>query len=314
MYYFCGKSSVMQFLPYISKLAILSSFLMACNSSEKDSVAINIGSHEQTRTSHPRNISENFKDYWFQGVAEITSYKLTQERYGELRDGTSVTIFVTEDFLPKVQVKANDHSEENISVLKLNSTKKYLTGIYPYSVMTSTFSPVNTTDHALKITHSIQEWCGQVYLQLNNKNSFEIEAHSYFEGEADQEIKMPKSWLENELWNRIRLNPEELPTGEITILPSFEYFRMSHQKIATHKALGILVKGDSISTYTLSYPDLKRELKIYFSSDFPYTIEGWEETHANGLTTTAERMKRLKTAYWGQNSNKYLRLRDSLGL
>ena len=304
----------MKFLRYICILAILSSFLIACNSSEKDSLAANIEPHQETRSSHPRNISEEFKDYWYQGVAEITSYKLTQERYGELRDGTAVTIFVTEEFLPKVQVKANEHSKENIPVLKLNSTKKYLTGIYPYSVMTSTFSPVNTTDHAVKITHSVQEWCGQVYLQLNNNKSFEIESHSYFEGEADQKITMPKSWLESELWNRIRMNPEELPTGEITILPSFEYFRMSHQKIATHKASGNLVKGDSISTYTLSYQDLKRELKIYFSSDFPYTIEGWEETHANGLSTRAEKMKRLKTAYWGQNSNKYLRLRDTLGL
>ena len=304
----------MKFLRYIFILAILSSFLIACNSSEKDSLAANIEPHQETRSSHPRNISEEFKDYWYQGVAEITSYKLTQERYGELRDGTAVTIFVTEEFLPKVQVKANEHSKENIPVLKLNSTKKYLTGIYPYSVMTSTFSPVTMTDHAVKITHSVQEWCGQVYLQLNNNKSFEIESHSYFEGEADQKITMPKSWLESELWNRIRMNPEELPTGEITILPSFEYFRMSHQKIATHKASGNLVKGDSISTYTLSYQDLKRELKIYFSSDFPYTIEGWEETHANGLTTSAEKMKRLKTAYWGQNSNKYLRLRDTLGL
>lgn len=287
---------------------------MACNSSEKDSLAFDLEPDQGTKSSHSRNISDDFKDYWYQGVAEITSYKLTQERYGELRNGTSVTVFVTEDFLPKVQVKANQHSEENIPVLKLNITKKYLTGIYPYSVMTSTFSPVNSAGHALKITHSVQEWCGQVYLQLNNKKSFEIEVHSYFEGEADQEIIMPKSWLESELWNRIRMNPEELPTGEITILPSFEYFRMSHRKIAAHKASGNLVKGDSISTYTLTYQGLKRELKIFFSSDFPYTIERWEETHANGLITTAVKMKRLKTAYWGQNSNKYLRLRDSLSL
>lgn len=304
----------MKITRFVSILPITFSFLMACNSSEKDSLAVNLEPDQGTKSSHSRNISDDFKDYWYQGVAEITSYKLTQERYGELRNGTSVTVFVTEDFLPKVQVKANKHSEENISVLKLNITKKYLTGIYPYSVMTSTFSPVNSAGHALKITHSVQEWCGQVYLQLNNKKSFEIEVHSYFEGEADQKIIMPKSWLESELWNRIRMNPEELPTGEIMILPSFEYFRMSHRKIAAHKASGNLVKGDSISTYTLSYQGLKRELKIYFSSDFPYTIERWEETHANGLITTAVKMKRLKTAYWRQNSNKYLRLRDSLSL
>ena len=160
----------------------------------------------------------------------------------------------------------------------------------------------------------MQEWCGQVYVQLNNRKDFDIQAHSYFEGEADQQIDLPKSWLESDLWNRIRINPEELPTGDFTILPSFEYFRMSHKKIAPHTATGSLAQGDSISSYTLSYTDLDRELKIYFSSQFPYTIERWEETHANGLITTAEKMKRIRSAYWGQNSNKDLRMRDSLGL
>ncbi|MEL6810381.1 MAG: septum formation inhibitor Maf [Bacteroidota bacterium] len=287
---------------------------ISCDSSKKDALALNTDIKTEEPTSKSRNLSDEFKAYWYGGTAEITSYKLTQERYGELREGTSVNIFVTEDFLPDIQVKADNYSKRNIPVLKLNNTKKYLTGIYPYSVMTSTFSPVGTNDHALKITHSMQEWCGQVYVQLNAKKDFEIALHSYFEGEADQTTKVSKTWLESELWNRVRLNPEELPRGEFTVIPSFEFFRMSHQKIGPHIASGNLTKGDSLSTYTLSYSDLKRELKIYFSSKFPYTIERWEETHPNGLVTSAEKIKRMKTAYWSQNSNRFLNLRDSLGL
>jgi len=304
----------MQFARYLLFAAIISSFLLSCNSSEKDTLAVHSEIKTETNKSKTRTLSEDFKKYWYDGTAEITSYKLTQERYGELREGTSVNIFVTEDFVPEVQVKADNANKRNIPVLKLNNSKKYLTGIYPYSVMTSTFSPVQLDDHAIKITHSMQEWCGQVYVQLNNRKSFEILAHSYFEGEADQKISLPKSWMESDLWNRIRINPEELPTGDFTILPSFEYFRMSHKKMAVHSATASLIKGDSISSYALSYKDLNRELKIYFSSEFPYTIERWEETHANGLKTTAEKMKRMRSAYWGQNSNKYLHLRDSLGL
>ena len=299
---------------HLLSAAIITTFLFGCNSSEKDTLAVHSEIKTETSISKARELPEDFKDYWYAGTAEITSYKLTQERYGELREGTSVNIFVTEDFVPDVQVKANNTSSNNIPVLKLNHTKKYLTGIYPYSVMTSIFSPVQTNQHPIKVTHSIQEWCGHVYVQLNNRKKFEIKAHSYFEGEADQEIDLPKVWLESDLWSRVRINPEELPTGNFTVLPSFEYFRMSHKEIASHSAIGSLVKGDSISSYTLSYSDLDRELKIYFSSQFPYTIERWEETHANGLKTTAEKMKRMRSAYWGQNSNKDLRLRDSLGL
>lgn len=67
---------------------------------------------------------ENFNQYWYDGNAEITSYKLSQVRYGEIHEGRAVTIFVTEDFLPEKQVKADYQNEKNIPVLKLNSTKK----------------------------------------------------------------------------------------------------------------------------------------------------------------------------------------------
>ena len=40
--------------------------------------------------------------------------------------------------------------------------------------MTSTFNPVNSKEHALKVSNSVQEWCGHVYAQLNNKKEFEI--------------------------------------------------------------------------------------------------------------------------------------------
>ena len=61
---------------------------------------------------HPK-----FSEYWYAGKAEITSYKLTQNRYGELHQGTAVNIFVTEDFLPEKQVKADNQNKKNIPVL-----------------------------------------------------------------------------------------------------------------------------------------------------------------------------------------------------
>lgn len=265
-----------------------------------------------------RKLTPAFKEYWHDGKAEITSYQLTQERYGELHEGTVVTIFVTEDFLPEEQVKANTYAETNLPVLKLNITKNFNTGIYPYTIMTSTFSPTTTTGHALKIANSIQEWCGQQYMQLNNRNDFEIISHSYFEGKANQNIKLPKTWLEDELWNLIRINPEELPTGEILMIPSFEYLTMRHKNIEGQQAYANLKQGDSLSMYTISYTGLKREITLYFTSTFPYKIERWEETNGSTvndtlrLKTTAVKMKRLKTEYWTQNKNKFMYLRDTL--
>jgi hypothetical protein len=295
----------------ICNIFLCSSFLLlsACKQSEQ-----NLIPSSQTNPYSPdkRELSQAFKDYWYNGTAELTSYKLSQERYGELHEGTAVLIFVTEDFLPEIEVKANQSSETTVPMLKMNQVKKFTTGIYPYSVMTSTFNAVNQANHALKVSHSVQEWCGHVYMQLNNRKSFEITSHSYFEGEGDESYSLPKTWLENELFNLIRIHPEELPSGEINIIPSFEYSRMSHNKLSSQTAMASMQQGDSISIYALTYPDLKRELVIYFNSRFPYEIERWEETHGNGLKSTAEKLRRIRSAYWTQHSNQFEYLRDSL--
>ncbi|NNE31411.1 MAG: septum formation inhibitor Maf [Winogradskyella sp.] len=262
-------------------------------------------------------LSKEFNDYWYAGNAEITSYKLEQARYGELRDGTAVLVFVTEDFLPDAQVKADNYNENNTSVLKLNATKSFNTGLYPYSIMQSVFYPVDNTQHALKISASVQEWCGHVYTQLNNRDQFEIASHSYFQNEADQSFSINKTWTENEIWTKLRINPQSLPTGEIKIIPALEFIRLKHIPLESYTAIATIEKG----TYTLSYPDLDRTLSIKFNSKFPFEITGWEESLISGfgknsktLTTKATKLETIKSAYWKKNSNADEGLREKLKL
>lgn len=268
-----------------------------------------------------KELSKDFKAYWYAGSAEITSYDLEQARYGELRKGKAVKIFVTEPFLKDKQVKADGSNPDNIPVLKLNATKNYLTGIYPYSIMTSTFYPVHDNTHAIKVAFSSQEWCGQVYAQLNNREKFQISSHSYFETEADEDIVLEKLDLEDEVWNRIRIDPSTLPIGDFTMIPSLEYIRLTHKDLKGYRANGNLVTKDGMSSYEINYPELGRTLTINFTEMFPFSIENWTDSFKSGygasaqtLTSTATKIKRLKTPYWRQNGNKDLSLRDSLGL
>ncbi len=273
------------------------------------------------KRSHSLKLSQEFKEYWYSGEAEITSYDLEQARYGEMRKGHAVLIFVTEDFLPDEQVKANEQNADNISVLKLNSTKKFITGIYPYSIMQSCFYPLNDQPHALKVSASVQEWCGQVYIQLNNRNNFEITSHSYFAGEADQNFNIGKAPLENEIWTQLRVEPDNVITGDFEMIPSLEFLRLRHKPLKAYKAHGEFYTDKDLNVYILEYPELQRKLKIWFSLNFPYTIEKWEETWPSGfgknqklLTTKATKKQRLKIDYWNKNSNKDLYLREKLGL
>ncbi|OZV69768.1 septum formation inhibitor Maf [Winogradskyella aurantia] len=292
--------------------------LNSCIDKTSNSNDVALKLEENTKIDRPKpTLSNAFKDYWYAGEAEITSYKLEQARYGEMRDGTAVLVFVTEDFLPKAQVKADTYSDTNIPVLKLNATKNFNTGIYPYSIMQSTFYPVANSGHAIKASASIQEWCGLTYAQLNNRDKFEITLHSYFQGEADTSYEIEKTWTENELWAKLRIDPKSLPTGTLQIVPSLEFTRLRHKPIKAYEAFATLEN----SSYTVTYPDLDRTLKINFNTDFPYDILGWEETTVSGygansktLTTKATKLESIKSAYWTKNSNANEGLREMLKL
>jgi len=264
--------------------------------------------------SQNRNLTKDFANYWYTGKAERSTYNLSQNRYGELRKGTATLIFVTENFLADKQVKADDYRADNILVLKLNSTKKFNTGIYPYSIMQSSFSPIKTKSNVLKSTASIQEWCGQTYIQVNNRKKLQIESHSYFASEGDQNIALPQIITENEIWNLIRLSgTKELPLGEFNILPSLEFICLKHTIIKSYKAIGEIKKGN-LTTYLLKIPELKRTLEINFQPEFPFIIENWSEEITPYKPTIAKRITTKLLPYWKMNSNSYEPIRKELGL
>lgn len=263
---------------------------------------------------------QEYKDYWFNGTAEISSYTLSQARYGELREGQSVLVFVTEPFSVKSNTKADRPTADDPSVLKLNFTKKFNTGIYPYSMMNSSFFPFEDGQHSLKIATSVQEWCGQTYMELKNSDAFEIAINSYFEGESRTTFKTEKVLLEDDLWSMIRLQPDNLPEGSFKALPGFFYLRLKHINTKPQLAEGTMVKTDSTSSYTIQYPELDRSLQIDFETAFPHRILGWSESYlksynsAETITTEGKLIKSIRSDYWRRNSNKDQVLRDSLGL
>src|SRR5205823_3547832 len=85
------------------------------------------------------------------------------------------------------QVKLDDwqHAgDDAIEVLKVNFTKKFVTGIYPYSLMFSAFTPTDG-GKTLKTTMSGQEWCGHVFSQLNLRGeNYEAVGFSYLKARA----------------------------------------------------------------------------------------------------------------------------------
>lgn len=286
-----------------------------------------------TKPSEPFDLSYpgKFMDYWYSGNAELDHYDLTQMRYGEPRKGDAVLIYVTEDFLPEKQVKKESGDEPGVSVLKLNFTKKFITGIYDYAIMTSIFTPVEFRKHpaTLKVTFSSQDWCGQSFSQMNLRNQkLNYQTRSYFQAEADTDIALDATYIEEDIWTRIRIEPQTLPLGKIDIIPSMEYLRLNHKDLKPYPAVANLMLQVNDTTlagpsefyvYTLSYPDLDRVLKIKCQTLFPFKVLGWEEIENASNTskkqiTTATLTNTLIKPYWKLNHNENQSLRDSLGV
>jgi hypothetical protein len=282
-------------------------------SAEEDS-----SSHERARSQQPA-----VQSYWFHQGAEITSYDLLQARYGEQHQGEAVLVYVTEPIDVVEQVKSDNPRARNaVPGFKLNATRHFLTGIYPYSVMQTTLQPMDGAVllPAIKSSTSIQEWCGHVFEQWNRRSEgtddmWQQRLFSYFQSEGDAEQRLPGVWLEDELWTRMRLDPTQLPIGDFAIIPGAVDRRFTHRRAAVRQAAGRWANEptDGQQTYILRYHDVDREVRWQIEKEFPFRLLGWIE-RTRGAETQAQRRKTIYSPYWQKNSNQHRGLRSELDL
>lgn len=266
-----------------------------------------------------------FDRYWYQGSAELSRFALTQQRYGAAREGDAVLVFVTEPFLPDAQVKHElDDGQEDVSVLKLNAYRRFDTGIYPYTVMTSTFGLVAEQGAALKSTGTVTEWCGQAFTQLNRRDDgWALQLRSYFQAEGDRDESFGAATLEDSLFVRGRFGAEQLPTGDaLELVPALHYLRFRHQPIRPYAASASVDRArdetygrGELVRYEVSYPELGRTLVIFFEPAFPFDVLGWEERQQGeeGITR-AVRTHAILTDYWNHHGPDDDAYREALGL
>jgi hypothetical protein len=267
-------------------------------------------------TSAPSG-AQDFWAHWGDGKAEVNGYRLTQPRYGAERDGTAVYIFVTEDFSERLRVKANrdDHPKGDVKpVMKLNAIRDFKTGVYDYSVMTSTFLGVGKGWPVSKVSFSSQEWCGHVWRQLIPRDGkLSSVHHSYFDGEEGRDdLELPEGGVfEDALpvlvrgWKGDLVAPGE--TTSVPFLPSVLQARMSHAPLAwTEATISRAASTESmtvpagrfeVSMVTVDVED-GRQLTFAVEAEAPYRLI--RQTGADGEELVLLGSTRL--AYWRHNN------------
>lgn len=262
---------------------------------------------------NPLAKDQAFQQYWNTGLSELNTYELTQTMDTSQQKGQIQLVFTMVDFDTKkrMQTTSSDKSAST-TVLKQNLIQKIASGVYEYSLTNSTFTPTNYVvfPHALKVEYTKQNTQGQEYSQLNWKGqTFLYEGKSDFQVKAQQDTSVKTAWLEDEIWNRIRLNPQTLPDGEAEMIPSLEYLRSTNQKVEAISCKTTLEeKTDSLSkqvlkNYTIEYPEKHRKVSIVFEAQFPFKILNWEYTTTeNGkVTTTVARLVQSKQVTVGRS-------------
>lgn len=290
--------------------------LSACHlgSDESDALLTTMDTSDQNKDNRNAKVLD---EIWYQGKAEISTFSLKQNRYEDIHPGEVVQIFVTEDFLTGKQVKNDRYvSSNSTGVLKNNRVRRFTTGFYDYSVYTSVFTDLSHDNgiQTLKINTSSQDWCGQSFSQLNfGKDKFRYQSYSYFEVEGDIKTNLPAELSLDEIFNRIRINPSNLPTGNFKILPTLMYTRLKHKPLAVQDATGAitsykgdLVTGKNLQLYTISIPNLGARYEFIFESGGTHEILAWKEIYPSAFDnqireTVAVRQHVEWLPYWELN-------------
>jgi hypothetical protein len=276
-----------------------------------------------------------FWKHWGDGRAEMAGYDLVTPRYGELRKGVAITVFVTETFSNSLRVKSDPGhhpKSDEFPVMKLNLVQDFPTGIYDYNLLTSSFvalAPVNgrPAGSVTKVSFSAQEWCGHVYSQLLfDRGSARHTLHSYFDGEADRQSRVdaPNEALDEDglmFWARGLAAPLVDP-GQSRIVPivrSLRLARLAHEPVMIERAH----LARSGATHAVTVPAGKFETRactatigtgrtwtFEVETAEPHRIIAWSRSDGE----KAEMLGGERLAYWKMNGPQFLDSVEKLGL
>ncbi|KAA0224537.1 hypothetical protein EDS67_23290 [candidate division KSB1 bacterium] len=277
--------------------------------------------------------AQDFWGWWGDGKAELSSYQTKTQRYGELREGNAVLVFVTEEISRTTRIKVESEAippADRAPVMKLNHVVKFPTGIYDYSLLTSTFSSIESEFgrppfEPLKISFTAQEWCGHVYQMLiPQRDQVELTLHSYFQSEGDQKrsIKLPaNAAFEDNLLIWIReLKGEVLSAGQrraLQILPSAWASRSGHQDVEFQGGSIIKDEGEVVKLSEGNAPSWRwtwqvgsRTEMYWVEKAYPHRILKWKSSDGG----EGELIKTLRLPYWQLHGNNDAPYREQLGL
>lgn len=265
----------------------------------------------------------DFHARWSDGRAEMSSYRATVNRYGELRPAELVLVYVTEPMNRRTWIKDDDaRGADRVDVLKLNVSLKFQTGVYPYSVLTSVFAPVDRWRAEpfapVKVTLTVQEWCGHVFHGLwPGDDRYVSQVFSYFasEGEGREEVPTaPGALYEDALLIQLRELDGPFANGgdwRGSLVPSLWAARRAHRPLrpvdASVTRARATLDGAAVHRFEVRYADVTRTVDVEAAE--PHRVLGWRASDGE----EARLVGTARLPYWQLNHNGDERRREDFG-
>jgi hypothetical protein len=278
----------------------------------------------------PSQAPKGLWDHWGDGRAELSGYDLVQPRYGELRRGEAVFIYVTEDFTAGAMVKAERNEADAFPILKLNAVSDFQTGIYDYNVLTSVFVPLDgrlPRGVPSKVSFSSQEWCGHAYehVVVRALDDATRTWHSYFDGEADGQTAVQigdGAVFADALPVLVRdlAGPliEPGATRSVSVWPRAQHSRFEHRepswqsgelsREAEVRQVTVPAGTFKVRRTSLALPDRQATWDVEVEPPHRLVAWQWSDGEAGSLRGTS------REPYWNQHSEGDEALRARLGL
>lgn len=272
--------------------------------------------------------SSAFWGHWGDGRAELSGYRLVTRRYGELREGEVVLIYVTEPHDRRVWIKDDDAREPHrAEVLKLNVHREFLAGIYPYSVLTGVFAPVDDWDverfSPVKLTMTAHEWCGSYFAGVwPGPGRFRALRLSYFPEEGERAGLVPAAegaLYEDALLIQLRELDGPFARGgdwEGSLVPSLWEVRRGHRDLEPGPATLTRREGERegvpVTRFVLRHGGRTRTFEVERAP--PRRVLGWRIQEGGAELEEARLLRTVRLPYWRLNAPGDEAYRAELGL
>lgn len=248
-------------------------------------------------------------DLWDDGLAEFNWYEGHEIRYGSPQPAEVIHILVSEHFLPRDHVKADDPGARGTyAVLKLNQVVAVQTGVYRYQQMTSHFWR-RDDGRLLRFNLTSGDSCGNTWKDVRRNRHrprrMDYRAQTYWDGMTDvrQVIELPDDGVfydELPVWARA-LATEAGPGDETALQLAAGIIHPQADAIAFAPATARIeearLEGHEGAWWRVTIDHAGGRDLLWLDPGWPHRLQRWDK--ADGGRLELQFSERL--AYWELN-------------